>query len=67
MVRHGESPKTGEREREQGLTPKGKADAIGTAEILEEEIEVFVSSPYSRAILTVRECAQRSGKKRPDL
>ncbi|MEH7443689.1 histidine phosphatase family protein [Bacillus sp. JJ1122] len=64
LVRHGDSPKTGENERTRGLTEKGKRDAKEITEILkEEEIEVFASSPYSRAILTIQELAELSGKK----
>ncbi|MDP5273716.1 histidine phosphatase family protein [Chengkuizengella axinellae] len=60
MVRHGESPKS-EGERARGLTDKGKADAYRITEILKREgIEVFVSSPYQRAILTIQELATYS-------
>lgn len=63
MVRHGESPKTGETERKRGLTEKGKSDAYRVTDILQdEEIDVFASSPYSRAILTIQELAKRSDK-----
>ncbi|MBW8352032.1 histidine phosphatase family protein [Bacillus sp. IITD106] len=63
MVRHGESPKTEGTERTRGLTQKGKLDAYQVANILQdEEIEVYVSSPYKRAILTIQELAKRSGK-----
>ncbi|MBS4197327.1 histidine phosphatase family protein [Lederbergia citri] len=63
MVRHGESPKTEGTERTRGLTKKGKSDAYQVTEILQDEgIEVFVSSPYNRAILTIQELAKRSGK-----
>ncbi|HZG16472.1 MAG TPA: histidine phosphatase family protein [Candidatus Bathyarchaeia archaeon] len=63
MVRHGESPKTEGTERTRGLTDKGKTDAIRITELLKSEgIEVFVSSPYQRAILTIQELARCSGK-----
>lgn len=63
MVRHGESPKTEGNERTRGLTDKGKSDAYRITELLRGEgIEVFVSSPYQRAILTVQELAQCSGQ-----
>jgi len=63
MVRHGESPKTEGTERTRGLTDKGKIDAIRITELLKNEgIEVFVSSPYQRAILTIQELARCSGK-----
>ncbi|MBW7475792.1 histidine phosphatase family protein [Paenibacillus oenotherae] len=63
MVRHGESPKTEGTERTRGLTDKGKSDADRITELLREEgIEVFVSSPYQRAILTIQELARCSGQ-----
>ncbi|WP_225999069.1 histidine phosphatase family protein [Paenibacillus sp. BJ-4] len=63
MVRHGESPKTEGNERTRGLTDKGKVDTNRITELLKTEgIEVFVSSPYQRAILTIRELAQCLGK-----
>jgi 2,3-bisphosphoglycerate-dependent phosphoglycerate mutase len=63
MVRHGESPKTGENERIRGLTEKGELDVKRITDLLiDEEIEVFVSSPYKRAILTIQSLAKRSGK-----
>ncbi|KAF6625356.1 histidine phosphatase family protein [Paenibacillus sp. EKM208P] len=63
MVRHGESPKTEGNERTRGLTDKGKSDAFQITELLRGEgIEVFVSSPYQRAILTIQELAQCSGQ-----
>lgn len=63
MIRHGDSPKTEGDERTRGLTDQGKADAERIAELLQGEgIDVFVSSPYRRAGLTVRELASRSGQ-----
>lgn len=63
MVRHGESPKTEGTERTRGLTDQGKSDADRITELLQGEgIEVFVSSPYQRAILTIQELARRSGQ-----
>lgn len=63
MVRHGESPYTKGTERTRGLTDKGKLDARIVNDILQdEEIDVFVSSPYNRAILTIQDSAERSGK-----
>ncbi|MEI5908487.1 histidine phosphatase family protein [Bacillus spongiae] len=62
MVRHGDSPKVGN-ERTRGLTTKGKRDANEITELLKgEEIDIFLSSPYDRAILTIEEMAQRAGK-----
>ncbi|MDF9841146.1 MULTISPECIES: histidine phosphatase family protein [unclassified Paenibacillus] len=65
MVRHGESPTNegNHNERTRGLTEKGKRDALQVAETLkQEEIEVFVSSPYLRAILTIEDLAGASGQ-----
>ncbi|RJE90628.1 histidine phosphatase family protein [Paenibacillus sp. 1011MAR3C5] len=63
MVRHGDSPLMEGTERLRGLTPKGIADARRVTELLEAEgIEVFVSSPFQRAILTIQDLAQRMGK-----
>ncbi|MBB2479631.1 histidine phosphatase family protein [Bacillus sp. APMAM] len=62
MVRHGESPKDG-MERTRGLTEKGKSDALRITDLLlEEGIDVFVSSPYNRSILTIQELANRKGQ-----
>ncbi|MBJ8078160.1 MULTISPECIES: histidine phosphatase family protein [Bacillus cereus group] len=60
MVRHGESPKTEEEnERTRGLTEKGKLDARRVTELLKSEgVDTFISSPYSRAVLTIEELAQ---------
>ena len=63
MVRHGESPKEGN-ERTRGLTGKGKLDACRITESLKgEEIEVFVTSPYKRAVETIRDLAEHMGRK----
>ncbi|WP_410770059.1 histidine phosphatase family protein [Fontibacillus sp. BL9] len=63
MIRHGESPKTEENERTRGLTDKGKVDAHRVTELLKQEgLDTFISSPYSRAVLTIRELAHLSGK-----
>ncbi len=63
MVRHGESPKTEGTERTRGLTEKGKLDVHQVTDLLQDEgIEVFVSSPYNRAVLTIQDSAERSGK-----
>lgn len=63
MVRHGESPKTDGSERTRGLTEKGKLDTLRITDLLiEVGIEVFVSSPYNRSILTIQELANRMGK-----
>ncbi|WP_054940820.1 histidine phosphatase family protein [Paenibacillus ihuae] len=65
MVRHGESPmnENSKNERTRGLTEKGKRDAHQVTELLkQEDIEVFVSSPYLRAILTIGDLAEASGR-----
>lgn len=62
MVRHGESPKEGN-ERARGLTEKGYLDAKCVTEILQkQEIDVIVSSPYIRSILTVEHLAKQIGE-----
>lgn len=62
FVRHGESPKEGN-ERTRALTEKGKQDALKVAESLKDEgIEVFASSPYTRAVETIRGLAEHAGK-----
>ncbi|PWV98676.1 2,3-bisphosphoglycerate-dependent phosphoglycerate mutase [Paenibacillus cellulosilyticus] len=63
MVRHGQSPLTEGTERTRGLTDKGMLDASRITELLKSEgIEVFVSSPYQRAILTIQELAHDAGQ-----
>ncbi|NIK76532.1 2,3-bisphosphoglycerate-dependent phosphoglycerate mutase [Paenibacillus castaneae] len=63
MVRHGESIKTEGNERTRGLTNKGKLDSHTITELLKnEEIDTFISSPYHRAVLTIKELAQLCGK-----
>lgn len=58
MVRHGESPKTEGNERTRGLTEKGKLDANRETELLKDEgVDTLISSPYSRAMLTIEELA----------
>ncbi|WP_336759667.1 histidine phosphatase family protein [Paenibacillus sp. USHLN196] len=54
MVRHAESPYNEGNEITRGLTAKGKDDVEKVTEILKEEgIDVIISSPYNRAILSV--------------
>ncbi|TCZ80202.1 histidine phosphatase family protein [Paenibacillus albiflavus] len=63
MIRHGESPKDGDNERTRGLTDKGMSGAHLVTDILKnEEIDTFISSPYSRAIVTIEGLAQSMGK-----
>lgn len=62
MVRHGESPKEGI-DRTRGLTDKGYLDAQRVTDILQDEkIDVVVSSPYIRSLLTVEKIAQDIGQ-----
>jgi len=63
MVRHGDSPKDGN-ERTRGLTAKGNIDAKRITNILKKEcIDIVISSPYKRSILTVQEIADQLGQK----
>ncbi|WP_373231355.1 histidine phosphatase family protein [Cohnella sp.] len=60
MVRHAESPYTEGNERTRGLTPKGKVDVERVTEILMDEgIDIIISSPYTRAILSVEGLARQ--------
>lgn len=62
LVRHGESPKTGD-ERSRGLTERGDRDAQFVSDILKEEgIDLVLSSPYSRSVLTVEKLAADIGQ-----
>jgi len=59
MVRHAESTYTEGNERTRGLTAKGKIDVEKITKILKDEgINVIISSPYTRAILSVEGLAQ---------
>ncbi|WP_373232082.1 histidine phosphatase family protein [Cohnella sp.] len=61
MVRHAESPYDEGDERTRGLTAKGKADAEKITKLLSGEgIDIIISSPYSRAVLSVEGLAQHS-------
>ncbi|PHF44507.1 histidine phosphatase family protein [Bacillus pseudomycoides] len=63
MVRHGESPKIEENERTRGLTEKGELDTYRITDILQGKgIDVFVSSPYHRSILTIQGLAKHLGQ-----
>lgn len=62
MVRHAESPYTEGTERTRGLTTRGKSDVEKVTEVLKEEgIDVIISSPYTRAILSIEGLAQNLG------
>jgi len=59
MVRHAESPYDERNERTRGLTAKGKLDVERVTKLLiAEGIDIIISSPYSRAVLTVEGLAQ---------
>ncbi|KOP67229.1 phosphoglycerate mutase [Bacillus sp. FJAT-18019] len=59
MVRHAESPYDEGDERTRGLTAKGKVDAEKVTKLLVGEgIDIIISSPYSRAVLSVEGLAQ---------
>lgn len=59
MVRHAESPYDEGSEITRGVTTKGKRDIEKVTEILKVEgIDVIISSPYNRAILSVEGLAQ---------
>lgn len=58
FVRHAESPYIEGMERTRGLSDKGKLDTLKINEILkDEEIDLFISSPYERAIQTIKGAA----------
>lgn len=60
FVRHAESVYTPGQERERGLSDQGEWDALKIAELLQHEsIDVFLSSPYERAIRTIQPLADR--------
>lgn len=55
FVRHGDSAFVPNRERERGLTEHGERDAEKIVDILgKEPFDHYVSSPYERAIATIR-------------
>ncbi len=59
MVRHAESPYDEGDERTRGLTEKGKRNAEKVTKLLiGEGIDMVISSPYSRAVLSVEGLAQ---------
>lgn len=63
MIRHAESPYVAGNERLRGLSVKGKQDARQIDQILRHEgIDVFVSSPYTRAIDTILLLAEAYGQ-----
>lgn len=58
MVRHAESPFIFGKERTRKLSAEGELDAKKVAEImLTKQVDVIVSSPFARSILTIEEIA----------
>ena len=63
FVRHADSVFIPNMERERGLSEKGKEDTLRIFEVLkDEEVDLFISSPYERAIETIRGLADESKK-----
>lgn len=63
FVRHAESPFMEGMERKRGLSDKGKADAAKIGSLLHKNrIDLFISSPYERAIQTIKPLADRCKK-----
>lgn len=63
FVRHAHSKYEHGRELERGLSDSGKAEAMAACRRLEKEkIEVFVSSPYQRAVETLAPLAEYAAK-----
>lgn len=62
FVRHADSPYVEGQERSRGLSDIGMKDALTVRNILMfEDIDVFYSSPYERAISTIRPTANHYG------
>ncbi|WP_260984521.1 histidine phosphatase family protein [Paenibacillus xylanexedens] len=63
FVRHAESRFIEGQERERGLTEQGNLDAKKVAQLLhKEDVEVFYSSPFLRAVHTIQRLADLCGK-----
>ncbi|WP_223275662.1 histidine phosphatase family protein [Paenibacillus elgii] len=63
FVRHAESLYITGEERSRGLTERGRVDAITVKDILlHEPVDLLISSPYERAVLTIRELADHLRK-----
>ena len=63
FVRHAESPYEEGRERTRGLSLQGLADALAVKDrLLGEGIDLYVSSPYDRAVRTIRNAADAAGR-----
>ncbi|MFD1772470.1 histidine phosphatase family protein [Paenibacillus rhizophilus] len=58
MLRHAESPFFAGMEQSRGLSEKGKLDAGKVKDVLmNEHIDILISSPYERVILTIKDLA----------
>ncbi|WP_083180159.1 SixA phosphatase family protein [Paenibacillus yonginensis] len=58
FVRHADSPYAPGEERTRGLSERGESDAQLAGKILKKEgIGIFISSPYERAIQTLKPAA----------
>lgn len=63
FVRHAESPYEEGRERTRGLSRQGLADALAVKDrLLGEGIDLYISSPYERAVRTIRDAADSAGR-----
>lgn len=63
MIRHADSPYIHGQEETRGLSEKGWQDAQRVAEILQaEQIDVFISSAYARAIQTMEAAAKQTNQ-----
>lgn len=64
LVRHAESIYAEGNERNRGLTEEGEKHALFVRGLLEGEgVEAFISSPYERAIATLRPAAEQEDRK----
>ncbi|MDO7907509.1 histidine phosphatase family protein [Paenibacillus sp. JX-17] len=63
LIRHADSPYIEHAERTRGLSARGTQDAQQVMAVLQHEpVHGFVSSPYARAVDTIRPLAQQRGK-----
>ncbi|WP_435197274.1 histidine phosphatase family protein [Natronomonas sp. EA1] len=60
FVRHAHSPWVPDAEAERGLSEEGKADAERVADILPDDIDAAISSPYARAVETLEPFTNRT-------
>lgn len=63
FVRHAESVYVEGQERSRGLSEEGMEDALAVSVILKaEQIDCLISSPYERALATIRPAADELAK-----